>query len=240
MSYLTVLIAYNDENITRLLSTIIETRYDAHIAIAKYEKSFFQSVSERDYDVILMDSSFSKDAFEIIRDLRCSEKNSKVPVALFISHLTEDSYVKAVELDIFDFLSRPFSLDHIYLSLDYILHQKGSKEAMWNKRTSVRCDKRLYVKYLRKDGLNMSDTAGSMLTTDNISVGGIRLSGAEDLSINDELDVEIMLENPYDNSNIHARGIVKWTDEKRSSVGIAFNKLSNPDRLKLSNTLYAH
>jgi len=243
MNYLSILIAYNDDNITRLLTTIIDTRYNAKVDIVTSAKQFFDHTSAEKYDVIMMGSTFCKDAFNVIRKFRAGDKNSDVPIALFISHLTEEFYMQAVELDVFDFLSQPFSLDHIYLSLDYVLHKKGYQESVNNKRNAVRCDKRLFIKYLKKEEAAEMSAEELMATTENVSVCGAKFSSSASLAAEDEIDLEIMLDNPYDGSNVRTRGVVKWSKQHTANlttVGVEFLELNSSDRLRLSNILYSH
>jgi DNA-binding response OmpR family regulator len=241
-NYLSILVAYNDDNITELLITIIDTRYNSKIDIAKYDSEFFEYTDTADYDVILMDNSFCKGAFSVIEKFRLRGTRKKTPIALFISHITEEDYKRAVDLDVFDFLSRPFSLDHIYLCLDYISHKKGYHEHIKNKRNSVRCDKRFFMRYYVKGSAKALNENGSMITTDDISLGGIKFSDKSNLLIDDEIDMEILLGNPYDSSKMTASGKVKWTKQNADdqfTTGVAFLNLSKSDEAKLRNTLYS-
>jgi DNA-binding response OmpR family regulator len=243
MNFLSILISYNDDNITELLGTIIHTRYNARIDTAKYESEFFDYTAKTDYDLILMDSSFAKDTFSVIEEFRAYAKNRRVPIALFISHLTEEFYKKAVELDIFDFLSRPFSLDHVYLALDYILNKKGYKENISNRRNSARKDKRLFIKYNLKGSSKKEVLEDHIITSENISVGGVRFTDNFEFSANDTLDIEVILDNPYDSAAVHATGIIKWAKQNNKdnmTVGVEFLNLNKFDRLRLNNTIYAY
>lgn len=233
---LSILIAYGDKGIVKLLTTIIETKYNALIDVARSVSEFHEHTEAKDYDIIFMDSLFSRDTFSLIKDFRQQKKDTRIPIALFTSFLTEADYMRAVELDIFDFLTKPFSLDHIRSTLDYVLYQKGSREDIADRRRAVRSNKKLIIKY-RKD-----HKQSHMLRTDDVSINGLRFSNGKDISKNDEIELDIVLNNAYDNRTVRTTGIVRWVKHikatEENSVGVEFRSLNVSDRLRLSDTLY--
>jgi DNA-binding response OmpR family regulator len=237
MKDLSILIAYNDEGIIKLLSTIIDTKYSAKIDIAKNVPEFHEHTKTKDYDIILMDFLFSNDTFSLIKNFRQQNKDTCTPMALFTSYLTETDYMRAVELNIFDFLTKPFSLDHIRSTIDYILYQKGCKKDSNDRRRAVRSNKKLIIKYKRD--YHQSHT----LQTEDVSINGLRFNNGKDFFKNEEIELDIVLDNPYDNRIVHTTGIVRWIKPKEATpnentIGVEFRNLNISDRLRLSDTLY--
>lgn len=245
MDSVNIIVAYNNDSITELLRTIIETKYNANIDIVKHASQVYELVQANDYDIMMIDEYFSKNPFTVIEELRKSETTKKLPISIFTSTLTEETYKKAFDLGVIDFLSKPFSLDHIYLIIDFVLHKKGGGKSFGNRRNTVRCDKKLYIKYskARAEDVQALKDVIHIVTTEDVSSTGVRICADSGVLKDDELDLEIMLGNPYDNDNIKTSGKVVWTKQNNPdhvTAGIEFLSLNATDRLKINNSIYSH
>ncbi len=230
----TVLIAYNDDDITKLVTTIINTKYNAHIDVAKNVGEFLFYTDSKKYDIIFINYLFSKNVFYMIESFRKRTKGSIVPIVLFISYITETEYLKAARLDVYDFLSKPFSLDQIYSTIECVLREKTYDERIKNRRRFERINKTLHVKY-KKDGY-----ISPVFTTKDISVDGLQLLGKNGIMKDDDIDLEIIIDNSGEGGTVDANGNVRWVTKTRQATfaGISFNIENVSDRLRLLNALY--
>lgn len=234
---LSILIAYNDYDIIDLLSIILKTKYSVDIDSAVSVDEFHIISASKDHDLIFINRTFSKRLFEIIKYFREKKRGKDIPIALFIAYLSEEDYSLAEELDIFDFLSKPFSLDHIYATIDHILHLKGHKDSPSDRRKIARREKQLLVKY------KINSYISPVMITKDISAKGLKVTNGHLVSINDKIRLEILLNNLYDNRPVNVHGTVRWVDSSKAdslSFGVEFQRLGVADRLRLNNTIYTH
>ncbi len=241
---ITVLIAFHDPKIAGLLNSIVTSRYDVDITTVTNASEFFECGYAHKYDIVLLDNVFTKDTFEVLGYFRNLKANISTPVILFSSFLTETDYNKATALDVLDFLAKPFNLEHIFSMMGYVLHKKNSATVGIERRQSVRCDKKVSLKcYIYgSSGARTFDNKHCVIS-DDISISGLCFSNSVGFSLNEKIQIDIVLDSTYNNETvIHTAAIVKWlnkNDSLNAKVGVEFCNMPVTDRLALSSSLFS-
>lgn len=103
-----VLICENQE----ILITAIEFRlrkYGMEIVLAKSIAEALQQVATETPKLVITDQELEDgDGIELIRQLRSDEENQKIPVILIAELENEETIQRGFELDIEDFVTKPF------------------------------------------------------------------------------------------------------------------------------------
>jgi DNA-binding response OmpR family regulator len=221
----------------------INTKYNAGIDVAADVAEFKKYTSATVYDVIFIDIVYSQDIFPAIEEFRRQERNSEIPVVFFTTHLKESDFKKSIELDAFDVILKPLSLNRIYSIIDFILYQKGYKQEVRNRRHNARVTEKITLKYnLVGAAENSGQNTRHKANTNNISICGAQFTKGSELLGSDALELELIINNAYGITCIDATGIVKWVKKNPQgnvTVGIEFYNLSESNKEKLVKALYS-
>jgi response regulator RpfG family c-di-GMP phosphodiesterase len=239
---ITILVAYNDENVTLLLKTIIDFKFNAKIDIAQNDFEFVKLTANNRYDIVFMGDTFTNNTFSFINEFKEKPVNSDTHLILFASYVAEMIYKKSLEADIYDFLLKPFNLVQIYSLVNQILYKKGLEEELSTRRRYVRIKKKLPIRYSLFNNLQECKVESQIVNLENICVGGLYFKDNQDFNKGDSLIIKIPLVNPFDKDilNIAARIIwVKEIDNFQKKIGAEFLDMKHTDKLKLSHALYS-
>ncbi|MHB1161687.1 MAG: sigma-54-dependent transcriptional regulator [Chloroflexota bacterium] len=115
MSKRQILIADDDPSIRLLLRNFLESEgYDT--TEAKSGGEVLRMLPEHTPDLVIMDLRMPEwDGIEVMRKL--GEQNLKVPVLLMTAHGTANSAIQAIQLGAFDYITKPFELDDVLLTV---------------------------------------------------------------------------------------------------------------------------
>ncbi len=115
MSKKQILIADDDPSIRLLLKNFLESEgYDT--TEAKSGGEVLRMLPELTPDLLIMDLRMPEwDGIEVMKKL--GEQNLKVPVLLMTAHGTSSSAIQAIQLGAFDYLTKPFELDDVLLTV---------------------------------------------------------------------------------------------------------------------------
>ncbi len=115
MSKKQILIADDDPSIRLLLKNFLESEgYDT--SEAKSGGEVLRVLPELTPDLLIMDLRMPEwDGIEVMKKL--GEQNLKVPVLLMTAHGTSNSAIQAIQLGAFDYITKPFELDDVLLTV---------------------------------------------------------------------------------------------------------------------------
>ncbi|HEX2923942.1 MAG TPA: response regulator, partial [Chloroflexota bacterium] len=115
MSKKQILIADDDPSIRLLLRNFLESEgYET--AEAKSGGEVLRVLPELNPDLLIMDLRMPEwDGIEVMKKL--GEQNIKVPVMLMTAHGTSNSAIQAIQLGAFDYITKPFELDDVLLTV---------------------------------------------------------------------------------------------------------------------------
>ncbi len=115
MSKKQILIADDDPSIRLLLKNFLESEgYDT--TEAKSGGEVLRMLPELTPDLLIMDLRMPEwDGIEVMKKL--GEQNLKVPVLLMTAHGTSSSAIQAIQLGAFDYITKPFELDDVLLTV---------------------------------------------------------------------------------------------------------------------------
>ncbi|MGE5618516.1 MAG: sigma-54-dependent transcriptional regulator [Sphingomonadaceae bacterium] len=110
-----ILIADDDPSIRLLLRNFLESEgYDT--TEAKSGGEVLRMLPEHTPDLVIMDLRMPEwDGIEVMKKL--GEQNIKVPVLLMTAHGTANSAIQAIQLGAFDYITKPFELDDVLLTV---------------------------------------------------------------------------------------------------------------------------
>jgi len=233
------LIAFKDEDITKLVSTIILNKYNSHVDAAFNLNDFNWLLKKSDYDIILLDLSFADDIINLTEKLNINGEDNRIPTIIFTTYSLNERYNELLnKLDVFDLLIKPFNVIQLYAIIDYILYCKGylkGRIARRYFRVNSSFITRLQVNTPHKE--STEDTTSAV----NVSSGGMCLRGKDDHQVDDKLDLDIIFKNTYGTNNISTKGVVKWIGKspEATTFGVEFSGLANCDRVLLSHSIYS-
>jgi len=115
MSKKQILIADDDPSIRLLLKNFLESEgYET--SEAKSGGEVLRMLPQLTPDLLIMDLRMPEwDGIEVMKKL--SEQNLKVPVLLMTAHGTSNSAIQAIQLGAFDYITKPFELDDVLLTV---------------------------------------------------------------------------------------------------------------------------
>ena len=115
MSKKQILIADDDPSIRMLLRSFLEGEgYDT--AEAKSGGEVLRILPQVNPDLVLLDLRMPEwDGIEVMKKL--GEQNIKVPILLMTAHGTSNSAIQAIQLGAFDYITKPFELDDVLLTV---------------------------------------------------------------------------------------------------------------------------
>jgi two-component system, NtrC family, response regulator AtoC len=110
-----ILIADDDPSIRLLLRNFLESEgYET--AEAKSGGEVLRILPELNPDLLIMDLRMPEwDGIEVMKKL--GEQNVKIPVMLMTAHGTSNSAIQAIQLGAFDYITKPFELDDVLLTV---------------------------------------------------------------------------------------------------------------------------
>ena len=110
-----ILIADDDPSIRLLLRSFLESEgYET--SEAKSGGEVLRLLPELSPDLVIMDLRMPEwDGIEVMKKL--GEQNIKVPILLMTAHGTSNSAIQAIQLGAFDYLTKPFELDDVLLTV---------------------------------------------------------------------------------------------------------------------------
>ncbi len=115
MSKRQILIADDDPSIRLLLKNFLESEgYDT--LEAKSGGEVLRMLPNLTPDLLIMDLRMPEwDGIEVMKKL--GEQNLKIPVLLMTAHGTSNSAIQAIQLGAFDYITKPFELDDVLLTV---------------------------------------------------------------------------------------------------------------------------
>jgi two-component system, NtrC family, response regulator AtoC len=110
-----ILIADDDPSIRLLLKNFLESEgYDT--AEAKTGGEVLRTLPQLNPDLVILDLRMPEwDGIQVMKKL--AEQNLKVPVLLMTAHGTSNSAIQAIQLGAFDYITKPFELDDVLLTV---------------------------------------------------------------------------------------------------------------------------
>ncbi len=123
-----LLVVEDDYENQKLLEIFLRKRFD--ISICDSEKSFYEKLNYRDFDIFLMDISLKgeKNGLELIRELRQTEKYKDAPVVCISAHVFPKDRDNAFNSGADEFLTRPVNNGELLSSLLNVYKRKTGIE----------------------------------------------------------------------------------------------------------------
>ena len=121
----TILIIDDEADIRNLLADIFMDE-DYNVLKAAHSEQAFSLIRDNDIDLIVLDiwlENSDKDGVEILKTLKKSDR-SNIPVLMISGHGNIEMAVNAMKMGAFDFIEKPFKIDHILMTVSRALNQK--------------------------------------------------------------------------------------------------------------------
>lgn len=126
----TILIIDDEEDIRELLGEIFEDEGYAVLRAAHSEQAL-SLLSSHNIDLIVLDiwlDNSDMDGMQILKHLKSHEGTKEIPVLMISGHGNVEMAVNAMKIGAFDFIEKPFKIDHILLTVQRTLEQKILKD----------------------------------------------------------------------------------------------------------------
>lgn len=119
-----LLIVEDDPDNQKLLSMLLRNSY--HVDVCDNAKSFYETLNQETFDIILMDISLNgnKDGLQLSRELKANPKFKTIPIVVLTAHAfqkdKDDAYNAGIDL----FLTKPILKKHLLEALDTVVNRK--------------------------------------------------------------------------------------------------------------------
>lgn len=121
-----ILITEDDYENQRFLEMYLGRKFN--VEVCDSEQSFYEQISRRSFDIILMDISLrgNKNGLELTRELRKKKEYEKIPVICLTAHAFKRDMDNALDAGVDIFLTKPVE-NHILMKtlLDALEMKKG-------------------------------------------------------------------------------------------------------------------
>ena len=127
MNRKTIIVADDEEPIRSLLCNFLEGEGFATVEAAN-GREVLEKLAQARPDLVLMDIRMpGLDGIEVLQRMR--ESYSDVPAVLITAHGTASTAIKAIQIGAYDYITKPFDLDDVLLTINRCLeYQRLSKE----------------------------------------------------------------------------------------------------------------
>ena len=110
-----LLVIDDEENMRHMLSALLK-KMGYHIDTAENGQEGLEKVRQNQYDYVLCDIKMpQKDGMSFLSDARTMMESSTV--IMMSAYGTIDTAIEAMKLGAYDFISKPFKPDEVYLAL---------------------------------------------------------------------------------------------------------------------------
>lgn len=126
----TILIIDDEEDIRDLLGDIFVDE-GFHILKAAHSEQALSLIKNNNIDLMVLDiwlDNSDMDGIQILKHLKSQNKFKDIPVLMISGHGNVEMAVNAMKIGAFDFIEKPFKIDHILLTVQRALEQKNLKE----------------------------------------------------------------------------------------------------------------
>ncbi len=122
-----LLIVEDDLENQKVLRALLKRHFD--IDICDSETTFYESLSAKEYDIVLMDISLrgSKDGLQLTAEVRQNPKYSKLPIVALTAHAFQKDKDNAYKSGVDFFLTKPVQSKYLLESLTIVLEKKQEK-----------------------------------------------------------------------------------------------------------------
>lgn len=124
-----ILIIDDEADIRDILADIFDDEgYNIHKAA--HSEQALSIIQSNDIDLIVLDiwlDNSDMDGMQILKHLKSGE-HKDVPILMISGHGNVEMAVNAMKIGAFDFIEKPFKIDHILLTVNRALEQKSLKE----------------------------------------------------------------------------------------------------------------
>lgn len=116
------------------------------------KKEGLQEIKKGDYDFVLLDCNLPDGTgFDLCKEVR---RFSRIPMIMLTARDTEMDEIKALELGVDDYLSKPFSLGVLKARMKRILNEKTEEESLYS--GNIRIDKNICKVYKNEGEIVLS------------------------------------------------------------------------------------
>lgn len=121
-----ILVTEDDVENQKFLQLVLRKNFD--IDICDSEQSFFQLLDKKKYDAIIMDITLKggKSGVEIIRELKKKSSYKNIPVVCLSAHVFSQDRIKAKEVGVDAYLTKPVENQLLIKTLQKLILQKES------------------------------------------------------------------------------------------------------------------
>ncbi len=122
-----LLIVEDDSENQKVLRALLKRNFD--IDICDSETTFYECLSAKEYDIILMDISLrgDKDGLELTTEVRQNPQYSKLPIVALTAHAFQKDKDNAYKSGVDFFLTKPVQSKYLLESLNMVLEKQQEK-----------------------------------------------------------------------------------------------------------------
>ena len=122
-----VLVIYDEKGLRDMLTYVL-SRHGYGVVVAATGEVALEKLGRQDFDVALCDVMMPGiDGIEVLR--RAKELSPRTAVIMVTGHPTMEAAAEAARLGAFDYISKPYDLDRIFLLLNRALQWSRSSQA---------------------------------------------------------------------------------------------------------------
>ncbi len=126
----TILIIDDEADIRNILADIFQDE-GYNILKAAHSEQAFSIIQDHQIDLIVLDiwlDNSDMDGVQILKTLKKKLQTNNIPVLMISGHGNIEMAVNAMKLGAFDFIEKPFKIDHILLTVQRALDQKELRD----------------------------------------------------------------------------------------------------------------
>ena len=122
-----ILVIDDEEDIREILSDIFEDE-GYEVVKAAHSEQAFALLKNHYVDLIVLDiwlDNSDMDGMQILKHLKQQPDRKNIPILMISGHGNVEMAVNAMKIGAFDFIEKPFKIDHILLTVNRALEQKS-------------------------------------------------------------------------------------------------------------------
>lgn len=121
-----ILVAEDDVNLGKVISSYLQAK-GFEIKLCENGVQAYEEFVSDDYDLCLLDIMMPvKDGYTLSMEIR--DRDKKIPIIFMSVKSLEEDVLKGFQLDIDDYIIKPFSIEELLMRIQAILRRTGSQE----------------------------------------------------------------------------------------------------------------
>lgn len=126
MKKIKVLVAEDEKNVAMAIKTIVRKHFNCRLVdVAENGQVAWNMIIAGEYDLIIADWNMPrKSGDELLLDVRSNDKTRDIPFLMLTARSDKDSFIKALQAGVSDYLVKPFKSSALIEKLDKLLQKR--------------------------------------------------------------------------------------------------------------------